>query len=222
MKRKLFAGLVTSLSVAGLCVASGASVLAAEVDRANTDVGIGFTEHGPGQEDGPLEITWAPLSLDFYNGNEVNTAVKAFPEISGNKKYTVVKDERAGATDEWKLTASLSELTSPRASGTGVDKLTGAELQFTTAVKGYEGVNPPESAGSVTTDARTAVAATSGNISAGAAATKVLEDGTAGSGTFQGQSALEMDNINLEVPANVAKAGAQYTGTLTWSLDDVI
>lgn len=219
MKKKLLAGLVTSATLVGICVAGGLNVSATEVDNADTEIGIGFTGHGPGTTPGPLEIQWAPLKLDFHNANTVNTVVKDFPEITGNKKYAVISDTRAGATDEWKLTAQLTELKNAAATET----LTGAILKFDSALQGYQGMNAPEAPGSIiAAGARTAtVSSSSQTVNAGGTAVTVMQDGT-GTGTFQGQSAMEMDNIELEVPANAAQVGEQYQGTLTWSLDDTL
>ena len=219
MKKKLLAGLLTSATLVGVCIAGGVHVSAAEVDNADTEVGIGFTGHAPGTTPGPLEIQWAPLKLDFHNANAVNTVVQDFPEITGTKKYMVVSDTRAGVTDEWKLTASLTELTN----AANTETLTGAVLKFDTAIQGYQGTNAPEAPGSiVAAGTRTATGFGAGQtVNAGGTAVSLMQDGT-GSGTYQGQTAMEMDNIALEVPANVAKDGEQYSGTLTWSLDDVI
>ncbi|WP_368757014.1 WxL domain-containing protein [Enterococcus avium] len=219
MKKKLVAGLLTSATLLGVCVLGGANASAAEVDNADTEVGIGFTGHAPGTTPGPLEIQWAPLKLDFHNANTVNTVVQDFPEITGTKKYMVVSDTRAGATDEWKLTAQLTELTN----AANTETLTGAILKFDTALQGYQGTNAPEAPGSiVAAGARTATGFGAGKtVNAGGSAVNLMEDGT-GSGTYQGQTAMEMDNIKLEVPANAAEVGEQYSGTLTWSLDDTI
>ncbi|ROX82769.1 WxL domain-containing protein [Enterococcus durans] len=218
MKKQLLAGLLVSATLVGIGLSGGLSASAAVIDSVDTEVGIGFTGHGGGTP-GPLEIKWAPLKLDFQNANEVNTVVQAFPEIAGNKKYVVVSDTRAGATDEWKVTAQLTDLKNAK----NTETLTGAILKFDSALKGYEGVNAPEAPGSIVAPgARTATVPPASQVAAGGAAVKVMEDGTGSVGTFQGASAMEMDNIALEVPANAAKAGEQYTGTLTWSLDDVI
>lgn len=218
MKKQLLAGLLASATLVGIGLSGGLGASAAVIDTVDTEVGIGFTGHGGGTP-GPLEIQWAPLKLNFHNANEVNTAVQDFPEITGNKKYFVVSDTRAGATDEWKVTAQLTDLKN----AANTETLYGAVLNFDSALQGYDGVNAPEAPGSIVAPgARTATVAGASQVAAGGTAVKVMEDGTGSVGTFQGASAMEMDNIRLEVPANAAKADEQYTGTLTWSLDDVI
>lgn len=220
MKKKVLAGLLTSATLIGLCMAGGTSASAAEVDHADTEVGIGFTNHKPGVNPGPLEVKWAPIKLNFHNSNTVNTAVQDFPEITGKKQHVVVSDVRGGATDQWKLTAAMTTLTN----AANTETLTGAVLKFDTTLQGYFGTDAPEAPGSIVAPgARTAtMTGASASVTAGAAAVKVMEDGTGGVGTFQGGSAMEMDNIAMEVPANAAKPSEQYSGTLTWSLDDTI
>lgn len=219
MKKKLLAGLVTSAALMSLCVAGGMNAKAAVTDSADTEASIGFTGYGPGTTPGPLEIQWAPLNLNFHNANAVNTVVQDFPEITGADKYVVVSDTRGGATDEWKVTAQLTDLENAAATET----LTGARLKFNSTIQGYQGTNAPEAPGSVIAPgARTAtVSAAAQSVNAGGTAVTVMQDGS-GAGTFQGQSAIEMSNIVLEVPANAAVNGELYSGTLTWSLDDTI
>ena len=217
MKKKVLAGLLTSASLLGVCLTGGVSTYAAAIDDLDTEVGIGFTGHQPGQP-GPLEIKWAPSDFDFGSANTVNTAASQFSEESGSTKYLVVGDTRGGATDEWKVTAQLSNLMS------GTAQLAGAELSFNADMKGYQGTAAPEAPGSIIA-APAGVTATlnaSVDLQQGAAAIDVFRDGTAGTGTYQGYSAMEMSDIELDVPGNVAKSGKHYTGTLTWSLEDTI
>ena len=217
MNKKLLAGLLASATVLGLSVMVGTSADAAPVDGAETGVGIGFSDHGPGVTPGPLEIKWAPLKFDFGSTNTVNTAAATFNETTGSKKYVVISDTRGGASDAWELYASLGNMMS------GADQLTGAQLKFDVTEVGYQGTAAPEAAGSiVAVDPLNTSAVTAANftLSQGAAATKVFED--AGPGTYQGLSGMEMDNIQLDVPANAADSGKQYSGKVVWSLDNTI
>jgi hypothetical protein len=214
MKKKLLAGMLASATVLGMFVAGG-TALAASVDSKDSEVGIGFTNHGPGVNPGPLQIKWAPIKLDFGTTN--STAGTTFNEQSGLKKYVVVDDTRGGGTDKWELSVGLSNLMS------GATQLTGAQLKFDSVKQGYQGTDAPEAAGSIVAPTGSAaVTAANFTLAQGATAVKVMEDGTGGVGTHQGFSALEMANIQLDVPANAAEAGKQYAGKLTWSLDDTI
>lgn len=215
MKRKVIAGLLTSASVLGVCVA-GASALAAQVDSHDTNVGIGFSGHvtPPGTDD--LTLKYAPINFDFGTSNMVNAADQAFTEDSGAKKYVVVGDARVETNaDEWKLTATLTQLTS------GASTLTGATLSFDSEVKAYVGSAAPETPGSIIapTGQTATVASANQTLTPGAAAVTVVSDAAS---SYKGDTAMEMDNIELDVPGGVAVEGKQYSGKLTWSLDSVI
>lgn len=215
MKKKLLAGLLASASVLGVCVL-GATALANEVDSHDTTVGIGFSGHTtpPGTDD--LTLKWAPISFDFGSSNTVNAAAQAFNEDSGSKKYVVVSDARTTGSDEWKVTAELTQLTS------GSSTLTGATLNFDSVKKGYVGTAAPETSGSIIapTAAHTAtVASANQTLTPGATAVTVMSDAVT---SYKGDTAMEMDNIKLNVPGGIAVEGKQYSGKLTWSLNDTI
>ncbi|EOH94184.1 WxL domain-containing protein [Enterococcus pallens] len=215
MKKKLVVGLVTSASVLGVCVA-GATAFAAVKDTHDTNVGIGFSGHTtpPGSDD--LTLKWAPISFDFGSSNTVNAAAQAFNEDTGAKKYVVVSDARTTGSDKWELTAKLTQLTS------GSSTLTGATLSFDSVKKGYVGTASPETVGSIIapTALHTAtVTSPTQTLTPGAAAVVVMSDGTT---SYKGDTAMEMDNIKLNVPGGVAAEGKQYSGKLTWSLDDTV
>lgn len=213
-KKRLVAGLLTSATVVGL-FATGGTAFAAEVDSAESEVGIGFSNHIPGKTPGPLEIKWAPINLNFDDSNDYTQT--SFNEVTGSKMYTVVNDSRGGATDKGELSAKLGNLMS------GSTQLVGAQLEFDAVKQGYTGTAKPELPGSIIAPTGSAaVTAANFTLGQGAAATKVMEDGSGGTGTFQGASAMEMSNIKLNVPSNVVNAGKEFTGKLTWSLDDTL
>lgn len=222
MKKKIVNGLISMISIVGIGL-SGIGAAATQVDNANTDVGIGFTAHGPGEKDGPLQIQWAPLALDFATANNVNTVAQSFSEKNNTNRYVVVNDARVSApTNEWKLSAGLDDLTSPTA---GVSALTGAKLEFNAAVQGYTGTAAPEAPGSIVSVAgQTAILASSAvaiPADSTQAPTAIMEDkGVAGA--FTGATAMEMSNIELAVPGGIAQPGEQYSATIVWSLDDTI
>lgn len=214
MKKKLLASMLVSATVLGI-FAAGGTVLAGQKDSYDTGVGIGFSDHEPGKTPGDLEIKWAPIKLDFGKANSTNKL--SFDEKSGLKKYVVVSDERTpNVANKWELNVKLGALTS------GATPLTGAELKFDSTKQGYQGTVGPEDGGSVIAPTGSAtVEGLNFTLAQGASATTVMKDGT-GAGTYKGMSALEMSNIKIEAPANAGEAGKQYSGTLTWSLDDTI
>lgn len=214
MRKKLFAGLLMSASVLGVCVVSGVTADAATIEQ-DTEIGITFTDHDPGKVPGPLEFKYVPNKFDFGTGKKLTDT--SFAEVSGQKKYVVVSDTRAGATDKWEVYAKLSNVMS------GTEQLTGAQVKFNATKQGYQGTGAPEAPGSIVAPTGSAtVTAPSVTLSQGAAATKVMEDGTAGTGTYQGATAMEMSTISLDAPANAGKAGLTYSGKITWSLDDTL
>lgn len=227
--KKLLKGLVLSSSVLGMVALGGVTSYAAD-----TEVGIGFGTHTDPGDTGLLKIRWVPTELDFGTSNTVNkTANVEFVEKdttapATGKKYAVVEDSRdhTGADVEWKLTAAVSDLVSTTSAST---KLTGAKLKFDTDKHDYSGTLDPGLASggiSAATPAHTAVIAGSYTINADstATATKVMEDGSISGSTtsFEGSTAMEMKNIKLDVPANIAQKGHQYKGKMTWTLTNSI
>ncbi|MBO0410528.1 WxL domain-containing protein [Enterococcus hulanensis] len=217
MKKKLLAGVLASATVLGVCMAGGAA-LAAEQDTVTTNAGIGFTDYVPGGT-GDLAIKWAPGSFDFGTTNTVNASATAYNEDSGAKKYIVIQDKRAETNaDKWELNVGLSDIKS------GSAQLTGATLEFDAAVQAYQGTATPESPGSIVapTDQTATVTNVKQVLNQGGVAQKVMEDDGSGTSSYKGTTALEMDEIKMNVPAGVAKEGRQYSGTVTWSLDDTL
>ncbi|MGG5369399.1 WxL domain-containing protein [Enterococcus sp. AZ196] len=216
-KKKLVAGLLASASVLGICL-SGGTALAAEVQKEDTTVGIGFGEHvnPPG---GELQIAWLPKSFDFGSGHTPD-AVNAvdYTAKGAAKKYVVVSDARAESNaDKWILTAKLSDLKD------GANTLSGATLKFNTTLMGYSGDKAPEDPTSVIpAGTRTAVVPATASLTPGAAATTVMNDDGAGTTSFKGKSAVEMSDIKLNVLGGKALDNKTYTGTVTWSLDDTL
>lgn len=221
MKRKVVAGLLASASVLGVCVASGVTSYAAE-----TEVGIGFSTHTDPGETGDLKLRWVPAELDFGADNTVNkTAAVEFPErdeAAGSNKYVVVEDSRdhTGADLEWKVTAELSELVSTTVA---TNKLPGATLSFNTELKDYTGTEDPVTAGIGTAAGQTATMSPSYTLNIDTPMQVMKDDGDGSVTTsFEGNTAMQMKDIKLKVPANVAQKGNQYKGTITWTLADVI
>lgn len=221
MKKKVISGLVLGTSVLGVCVASGVTSYAAE-----TEVGIGFSTHTDPGEPGDLKLRWVPAELDFGSDNTVNkTAAVEFPErdeAAGSNKYVVVEDSRdhSGADLEWKVTAELSELVSTTVAA---NKLPGATLSFNTDLKDYSGTEDPATAGIGAVAGQTATMAANYILNIDTPI-QVMKDNGDGSVTtsFEGNTAMQMKDIKLKVPANVAQKGNQYKGTITWTLADTI
>ncbi|MGC6768286.1 WxL domain-containing protein [Enterococcus sp. LJL128] len=223
---------VTAAAFGGIIL--GATASAQEVDRQDTEVGIGFVDaHIPGTEEGDLQLRWVPKKLDFGKYNDINKKYQEFAEVSGNSYYVVVRDTRKDDltgtvtdTNEWVVKAQLGELTA--LSGTTTKKLDKTKLFFTSKVHGYDGENDPN------TDATTiksagAHATATGSTAPTAATSTELTVGGASKALFTQKNqaasadwAASLEDIKLGVGGNVGEKGLHYTGTLTWTLDDTI
>lgn len=216
MKKKLLAGVLASATVLGVCMAGGSALAADLPDTVETKAGIGFTDYNEGGT-GDLAIKWAPGNFDFGTTNKVEDTATSYNEDSGAKKYVVIEEKRTGAS--WELTVGLSDIKS------GSAQLTGATLEFDAAVQAYQGTATPESPGSIVapTAAHTATVASAKQVlNQGVNNQSVMQDDGNGTSSYKGTTALEMANIKMNVPAGVAKEGRQYSGTVTWSLDDIV
>lgn len=212
----------------------GATASAQEVDRQDTEMGIGFVDaHIPGTEEGDLQLRWVPKKLDFGKYNDVNSKYQEFAEVSGNSYYVVVRDTRKDDltgtvtdTNEWVVKAQLGELTA--LSGSVTKKLDKTKLFFNSKVHGYAGENDPNtdattiktaSAHATATGSKVPTAVASNELTVGGAS-KVLftQKDQAASADW----AASLEDIRLGVGGNVGEKGLHYTGTLTWTLDDTI
>ncbi|MGM0338862.1 WxL domain-containing protein [Enterococcus sp. AZ007] len=223
-KKKLVAGLLASASVLGICL-SGGTALAA-VQEEDTTVGIGFKDHTNPPPKGDLSIQWLPKALTFGEGHDVNTGVKAFDETSTTPKYVVINDGRAeNGIEEWSLSAKLSKLVTSEN-----HELDGAKLEFMNTKMAYDGGTAHPDTTNVVAARTEHTATILGNagvveLDAGnATAVGVMQDkgDATKTSSYKGKTATQLSGIKLSVPGNKAVANKSYTGTVTWSLDDVI
>lgn len=231
-KKKLVTSLVTTSMLGGLLV-GGMSASAAQVDSDKTKVEFGFIkDYNPPKPapDGDITLRWTPKAFQFGNAHTVVTTSlpKTYEEINttgGVGRYVVVDDQRPdSAANKWKLTAALSDLNA------GLTRLAGAKIQIdlglTQEVYEYTGSNEPIDA-DVTVPVATSIAK--------AAATSItlqqpsdlgssvdVADGL-GSVTSKGAFATKMTNIKLiDVDQLATYNGKQFSGNITWTLDDTI
>lgn len=229
MKRTL----VTALAVTTLSVISAGAAYAAEVDNADTEVGIGFVDaHIPGEKDGDLQLRWVPKKLDFGKYNDVNGKYTEFSEVSTNKYYVVVRDTRkddptgsANDTDKWKVNAKLGDIT---VAGQPTKKLTKAQLYFDSKAQGYEGENDPNTDN--TSIKAAAAHATSKNSTVPTVIAKTQLEANGATKELMRQTAQKnsadwaasLENIKLGVGGKQGEKGLYYSGKLTWTLDDTL
>lgn len=218
--KKVLAGLVVSASVLGIGLSGGAA-FAAPNNNVDTDVGVGFTgsnEPNPNEPEDSLFLKFTPFSFDFGKANKTDD--RKVKEDTGSSKYVVIRDGRKlDGTQNWELSATMSQLTS------GSTMLTGATIEFDAEIREYVGVNNavPEAAGSITSGPGETKAALETpkrvTLSPNGGDTLLLSD--KGTDHFLGSTTYKMDDIELNVPDTVS-AGKQYTGKITWNLNDTI
>ncbi|MBO0454756.1 WxL domain-containing protein [Candidatus Enterococcus murrayae] len=224
---------VTALAVTTLGAIGVGSAYATEVDKGDTEVGIGFVDaHIPGENDGDLQLRWVPKKLDFGKYNDVNSKYTEFSEASTNNYYVVVRDTRkddqtgtVNDTNTWKVNAKLGEIV---ATGQPTKKLTKAQLFFDSKAHGYEGENDPNTDATTIKAAAGHAAAKNSTVPTVNAKTQ-LEAGGATKElmrqTDQKNSsdwAASLENIKLGVGGKQSEKGYYYSGTLTWTLDDTL
>lgn len=209
-------GKIMAAALAAVMLVTGATGVKAET----TNVGVGFTSETtqPGV-DGDLAISWFPTDLNFGNAHNATGSAQTFPLLGAQERWLEVKDMRGTnpTTAEWKLTAAMSALTADA----GVS-LAGAKLNFKTGTDLYDNTgNLSAPHNGLPVYAGTAADLSTSNqfsLTATQAATSIMEQGTA---TGNEKVAMFMDNFELVIGGD-AQAGKQYTGTLTWTLDDTI
>ncbi|UQF22627.1 WxL domain-containing protein [Vagococcus lutrae] len=221
--------IAASLTVAGGCLLAAMPVSAAEVDSMNTDMSVGFGTDTQTPNPSPVlpntaSLRSVPSALSFGDNNSLSSNAQTFSlqGLGTTTRYVAVKDTRAG-NNSWKVTAKASVLTDG-----GTSKFEGtnnfAKLSFTSTAKVYHGSgtpgvgnnitdlvgnpNDPQSGGTVTIKAD------------GSDSKEVIK--SAATGSPAGGWASELTAIKLIVPGGIAYEGAQYTGTITWSLEDTL
>lgn len=229
MKRTL----VTALAVTTLGVISAGAAYAAEVDNADTEVGIGFVDaHIPGEKDGDLQLRWVPKKLDFGKYNDVNGKYTEFSEVSTNSYYVVVRDTRkddptgtSNDTNKWKVNAKLGEITNASAP---TKKLTKAQLYFDSKAHGYVGEDDPNTVASTIKAAATHATGTGSKTPTVTAKTQLEAGGASKILMVQNNQdasadwAASLENIKLGVGGKQGEKGLSYSGKLTWTLDDTL
>lgn len=221
--------ITASLAVAGGCLLAAMPASAAEVDSMNTNMSVGFgTETQTPSPTAPgtntVSLASVPSALTFGDNNSLQTGSgsQVINLQGGGKRYVAVKDTRTG-NNPWKVTAKASVLTD---GGTSKFEGTGnaAKVSFTSTGKVYHGSGTPGTGNNITAlvgNADDPIAGGSVIVTAdGSTTSAVIKSATTGSPT--GGWASELTDIKLTIPKGIAYEGAQYTGTITWSLDDTL
>ena len=221
--------ITASLAVAGGCLLAAMPASAAQVDSMNTDMSVGFGTETQTPSPSPvlpnsISLRSVPSALSFGDSNTIETGAgtQVINLEGGGKRYVAVKDTRTG-NNPWKVTAKASVLTD---GGTSKFEGTGnvAKVSFTSTGKVYHGSGTPGTGNNITALAGNGDDPIAGGsvtvIADGSDSQEVIKSAAAGSPT--GGWASELTDIKLTIPKGIAYEGAQYTGTITWSLDDTL
>lgn len=222
--------ITTSLVVAGGCLLAAMPANAAQVDSMETNMSIGFGTDTQAPNPSPvlpntISLRSVPSTLSFGDNNIVETG-SGYQEIAlqgVGTRYVAIKDTREGSNN-WKVTAKASVLTDGGTSKFDGEKA--ASLKFKSEAKAYHGSDVPGVGNNIANltgqpgDPITTSHATVTLPADGSTTASVIQ--SALTGTPAGGWASELSEIKLAVPKGIAYEGAQYTGTITWSLDDTL
>ncbi|WP_375180056.1 WxL domain-containing protein [Enterococcus rotai] len=209
-----------------------------------TDVGVSFKSDGPNDPGknipykDNLSLVWKPAAFEFGEQKAVGNSATFSNIVKGNQ-YVVVNDDRADdALTGWKLSAKMSELKSASGAKTLASKLTfnlgDAESYRITDDptvlndKNDYIVNDPNTSGVLgkLEDAGIKLgdgASKSIELVAGDTTTKTILGKETANGTKGGVATLIKDTKLVVADAEKDNAaGESFTGTVTWTLDDLV
>jgi hypothetical protein len=236
MNKKVLGTLVLGLSCAAILAPMASE---ASEKEASTDVGIKFetdddTTLVPGPFGDALSLNAKPTQFSFGTAKAANNSSATYEQQKGaTKQYLSVFEDRDTVTTDWNVEAKMSALKNTDTTNTENKELQ-ATLRFdSSAVSSF--VEPARDAdgnlpmyipvpGESELTALTGVdAKVTGNkdvqLIAGGGSVKVLEGKQdAGKGGF----ASEIKNVRLAVAAQGKLSGQEFTGNVTWTLNDTI
>lgn len=216
--------IIASSAVCLIALSAGLSVSASSISidgqKGETDVRIGFendTTTQPGK-DGEIQLTRIPTAFDFGQSNRIIDQPQIIKTHNANKEapqYLAVNDLRSAdkKTGTWEVNATASEIVNM--DQTKNDKLEGVNLSFTANGMSFANETAP---GTSFTNKALGVSSVS-KLEAGKTA-KVLST-TDASALGEKEVGAQITDVSLYVPANTGTPNALYTGTVTWSLDNV-
>lgn len=233
MNKKVLGTLVLGLSIGAVLLPT---VAQASERESNTGVGIGFSNDDantiiPGPYDQALSLMNKPTAFKFGTENEASALSSVYYQQVKDKQYIAVYEDRdADQQTSWKLTAKLSELVST----TDATKTLTSTMTMNSADISSFSIEDQrdKETGKLPTiieklpdltkyaeDKVTGVAKVS--LEAGATGSSDIMVGTKpGSKGF----AAEIRNVQLSVNSGQKDKtnGKQFTGTVSWSLEDTI
>ena len=233
MNKKVLGTLVLGISMGAILLPQ--SVHASERET-NTGVGIGFSNADdntivPGPYDKALSLINKPTAFKFGTENESSALSSVYYQQLKTKQYIAVYEDRdADKQTNWKLTAKLSDLVST----TDATKKLASTMTMNSA--DISSFSLDDQRDKVTGDLPQTIEKlpdltkyAEGKVTG--AATVSLEAGASGSsdimiGTKAGSKGFAAEIRNVQLAVNSGQKddtnGKQFTGTVSWSLEDTI
>lgn len=216
--KKIIASSAVCLIALGAGLSVSASSISMDGQKGDTDVRIGFENDSTTKptEPGKIELSRIPTAFDFGQSNRIIDQPQVIKTHNANSapQYLAVNDLRAEQKGTWEVNAKASEIVNMDQNKAD-DKLTGANISFTSNGMSFENSTAP---GVTYSNAAFGVSSVS-KLGAGQTA-KVL-DTTDASALAQKEVGAQITDVSLYVPANTGTPNSLYTGTVTWTLDNV-
>lgn len=216
--------IIASSAVCLIALGAGLSVSAAEtnVDKGTTDVRIGFENDSTVTpvNPGTLGLSRIPTAFDFGQSNRITDrpqVIKTFNSNSKAPQYLAVNDLREERKGGWKVTATASEIVNMDQEKSATDKLTGANISFTAKGMSFE---TTDKEGKPYNNANLGVSSVS-KLAPNQTGQVVLNTTDASAFGDVTELGAQITDVSLYVPANTGTPNASYSGTVTWSLDNV-
>ncbi|MGL9730084.1 WxL domain-containing protein [Enterococcus sp. DIV0756] len=222
LKGKMLVSLA-SVATLGAVTLGSVGVFAANAGNENSDVTVGFRNYTepPGTGDGILSLQHVPEVMNFGASNTAGGTLTALTGDLNGAEYAMLRDDRAVSDPtDWELSAKASNLTATdnssiitngdiRIGSTGAIKEWGpSSLDPTQPQLGSDYASQP-------TVTRTPVVLPLDGTTSDTLAT------TSDAGT-RGYFALPLDSVEMNITSVSSQAGKQFTGTVTWTLDDLV
>ena len=222
--KKIIASSAVCLIALGTGLSVSASGISMDGQKGETDVRIGFendTDTRPSDND-KLQLSRIPTAFDFGQSNRVIDQPQIIKSHNANPtapQYLAVNDLRAEQKGTWTVSATASDIVNMDQNKSD-DKLTGANISFTSDAMSFTNpdVTKPTAAGTPFTGTGLKVSSVS---KLGAGQTQPVLNTTDASTLGSKEVGAQITDVSLYVPANVGTPNALYTGTVTWTLDNV-
>ncbi|HHD1574545.1 TPA: WxL domain-containing protein [Enterococcus faecium] len=209
--KKLLSTAAFSFLVLGGTTGSVFATVSADGQMGETRTAVGFSDDNTEVEptEGAISLTRIPSTFDFGRANKVSSTVQSITATNAGAQYVTATDLRTAKTN-WTVTAQASEIVNVMDE---TDKISNATLQISgDAVAQTDGTW--HSTGDVSTNTL--------NLTTGGSSATFVSTTAKDTASLPGQEAgARVRNVRLNLAANQGKAEQQYTGTVTWNLENV-